>query len=492
MNLPAHLGWLLQLPPSAREAIRRQLQQTVSYRRLEAYQPYDKQREFHEAGITYRERLLRAANQTGKTWAAAAESAMHLTQRYPSWWRGKVFHTPQVALVASETGLLTRDGVQRVLFGHPVTPLGTGMVPKDAIIDVTKAAHGPADYYEHIRIRHGGGGDVQAGESLLYQRSYDQGRARVQAMTLGWVWLDEEPDDDFYFECLTRTNTTLGPVSLTFTPLKGMSNVVKRFLLDKHVGTTDIHMDISDAGHFTPEQQAAIIASYPEHEREARAHGVPVLGSGRVFTVPEELLRFESFGMAPHWRRIAGMDFGAAHPTAAVWIAHDADTDTAYIYDCYRRKGPSELLPVHAAVIVSKGKWIPMAWPHDGENETAAGPQLAKQYRDHHVNMLPEHAQFLPESDRTNQNTAKARMSVEAGVQMMVNRMLEGRLKVAAHLTDWWEEYRLYHRQDGKIVKLNDDLMSATRYALLCIGQAGLPPRETNKLNPHRRSNWRA
>jgi len=143
-------------------------------------------------------------------------------------------------------------------------------------------------------------------------------------------------------------------------------------------------------------------------------------------------------------------------------------------------------------VIVSKGKWIPMAWPHDGENETAAGPQLAKQYRDHSVHMLPESAQFLPVSDRTQDNTAKARRSVEAGVQMMVTRMLEGRLKVAAHLTEWWEEYRLYHRKDGVIVKINEDLMCATRYALLCLAQAAVAPRESGKLNPHRRSYWRA
>jgi hypothetical protein len=31
----------------------------------------------------------------------------------------------------------------------------------------------------------------------------------------------------------------------------------------------------------------------------------------------------------------------------------------------------------------------------------------------------------------------------------------------------WWEEFRLYHRKDGKVVKEGDDLMCATRYALM-------------------------
>lgn len=47
-------------------------------------------------------------------------------------------------------------------------------------------------------------------------------------------------------------------------------------------------MTIDDAEHYTPEQRAAIVASYPAHEREARVRGVPAMGSGRIFPVTEE------------------------------------------------------------------------------------------------------------------------------------------------------------------------------------------------------------
>ena len=50
-----------------------------------------------------------------------------------------------------------------------------------------------------------------------------------------------------------------------------------------------------------------------------------------------------------------------------------------------------------------------------------------------------------------------------------------GKLKVAKHLGDWFEEFRLYHREDGKIVKVGDDLMSATRYGLMMLRHAALP-----------------
>ena len=58
---------------------------------------------------------------------------------------------------------------------------------------------------------------------------------------------------------------------------------------------------------------------------------------------------------------------------------------------------------------------------------------------------------------------------VEAGLSIMLERMQTGRLKVFRHLTDWLEEFRLYHRDAGKVVKLRDDLISATRYALMCL-----------------------
>jgi phage terminase large subunit-like protein len=487
--LPTDFAWIATLPPEAQDAILTEIEKNLGERKLELYEAYPKQRDFHEAGATYRERLLMAGNRLGKTFSAGAETAMHLTGRYPDWWRGRAFHKAVQGAGACETGLLTRDGLQRILFGPPVSALGTGIVPKDAIIEAIPSKFGPADFFEMVRIRHGGGGDVQAGTSLFYQRSYDQGRARIQAMDLQFFWLDEEPDEDYYTEARTRTNLYLGPVYLTFTPLKGMSNVVKRFLLDKVPGTHFTQMSIEDALHIPKAVRDAIIASYPDHEREARVHGTPQLGEGRVFQIPEEMIAVEQFPIPAHWARIVGIDFGFEHPTAMVWLAHDRDTDTVYVYDCYRVK--KQYVPVHASVIRARGVWMPVAWPQDGLNETAAGPQLAKQYRDEGINMLPEHAMLPPVSDRTHDNTQKARGSVEASVQLIVNRMLAGQFKVFRHLAPWWEEYRMYHRKKGLIVKENDDLLSATRYAIMDIARAITQPKAM-KLDAGRRINWRA
>lgn len=394
-----------------------------------------------------------AGNQLGKTIAGGFEAALHATGRYPDWWQGRRFDRATIAWVAGVTGESTRDNPQRVLMGRSGSH-GTGSIPADAIIETT-SARGVADLLDSVKIRH-----VSGGTSLISFKSYEKGREKWQGETLDWVWFDEEPDEEIYTEGLTRTQATGGPVWLTFTPLLGMSNTVKRFLVnsnkDRHVTT----MTIDDAEHYTPEERERIIASYPEHEREARARGVPTLGSGRVFPIAEETIKEPQPQIPAHWPRICGLDFGWDHPTAAVWVAWDRDANVVHIYDCYRQKEQTPV--VHAAAVNARGKWIPVAWPHDGlQHDKGSGVQLADQYRQQGVNMLAEKVTF---SDGSN--------GVEAGIMDMLDRMKTGRFKVASHLNDWWEEFRLYHRKDGQIVKEGDDLMSATRYALMALRHA--------------------
>ncbi len=434
-------------------ALEREHKRRLSQRRLSSYKPYAKQLEFHAAGALYRERLLMAGNQLGKTLCAAAETAMHATGRYPDWWQGHVKAAPFHAWVAGVTGESTRDNPQRLLYG-PLGSPGTGMIPKDAIKDVSPR-RGLADALDTMVVRFGGGGDVQAGDTLIGYKSYDQGREKWQGPTLGLVWFDEEPPEDIYSEGMTRTNVGLCPVYITFTPLQGMTDVVKRFVLDKIPGTHVTSMTIHDVEHYTEAQRAAIISSYPAHERKARTQGIPQLGSGRVFPIDEDEIKVEPFAIPPHWPQIGGLDFGWDHPSAAVKLAWDRDTDCVYTIAAHRQREQTPIL--FAATVKPWGEWLPWAWPHDGlQHDKGSGEQLAAQYRGAGLKMLPQRATFEDGS-----------FGVEAGIAQMLDRMQTGRFKVFAHLNDWFEEFRLFHRKDGLIVKVGDDLMSATRYGLM-------------------------
>lgn len=434
-------------------------QRRLMRRRLSRYEPYPKQAEFHQAGATYRERLFMAANQVGKTLGGAAETSMHLTGAYPSWWRGRRWDRPIRALAGSESTELTRKGVQRLLLGMPEdeSAWGTGYIPGDSIIKWSRR-HGTPNTVESVSVRHESGG-----ASVLSLPSYDQGRTKWQADTVDMVWFDEEPPDDVYSEGLTRTNATGGMVFMTFTPLKGMSEVVSRFLLEPSPSRNVTQMSIEEAPHYSPEQIAQIIASYKPHELEARTKGTPILGSGRVFPIEEERIKCDPFQIPGHFAQIGAMDFGWDHPFAAVKLAWDRDTDTIYVTSCYRVREETPL--VQAAALKPWGsmsmrndvQWLPWAWPHDGlQHDKGSGEQLAEQYRRQGLRLTRKHATF---EDGTN--------GFEAGIMEMYGRMKIGKLKVFSNLTEWFEEFRLYHRKDGQVVKLRDDLMSSTRIGIM-------------------------
>lgn len=425
--------------------------------KLKTYSPYTKQTEFHAAGKIYRERLFMAGNQLGKTIAGGAEAAMHATGLYPPDWAGRIFTTNTKGWVAGVTGESTRDNPQRVLMGE-VGKFGTGSIPKSCIVGYS-SARGVANLLDTVCVKH-----VTGEESIIAFKAYEKGREKWQGETLHWVWFDEEPPLDIYTEGLTRTNVHGGVTFITFTPLLGMSDTVMRFIGDAKAPDTHVtNMTIEDALHYTKEQRDKIIASYPAHEREARVKGVPMLGSGRIFPFAEEAVSCVPISIPAHWPQIGGMDFGYDHPFGAVKLAWDRDNDTVYVTKTYRVREEGPI--IHSAAVKPWGAWLPWAWPHDGLQHDKGGSceQLAEQYRKQGLNLLPERATF---PDGTN--------GVEAGIMDMYQRFETARLKVFSTETEWFEEFRLYHRKDGKIVKERDDLMSATRYGIMMLRHAGI------------------
>ena len=202
-----------------------------------------------------------------------------------------------------------------------------------------------------------------------------------------------------------------------------------------------------DVPHLDAKTKRELWDSSPPHEREARAKGIPSLGSGRIFPVEEDAIKVAPFAMPAHWPRINGIDFGWDHPTAAVQLAWDRDADCIYVHKAHRMR---ETTPViHAATVKAWGAWVPTAWPHDGlQHDKGSGEQLAKQYASAGLLMLKDRATF---EDGSN--------GVEAGLMEMLERMQTGRFKVFSNLDEWFQEFRLYHRKDGKVVKVMDDLM---------------------------------
>lgn len=225
-------------------------------------------------------------------------------------------------------------------------------------------------------------------------------------------------------------------------------------------------MTLEDAEHFSAKDREELLAKYPAHERDVRGKGIPMLGSGRIFPLRDDQVSCAAFKAPVHWPVIGALDFGYDHPTAAVRAAWDREADIMYVTHCYRVNQATPV--IHAGALRHWGA-IPWAWPHDGEHSTSAGGgvDLATQYRGLGLDMLPERAKYEKLSRKSGQSPPSG--SLEAGLMDLLDRMQGGRLKVFEHLGDWFEEFRLYHRKDGKVVKFKDDLMSATRYAAMSL-----------------------
>ncbi len=232
------------MSPKAREpildAIRRAHARHESRRRIFALYPdagplrrelYPRHLEFFAAGAEHMQRAFIAANRTGKTTAAGYELVCHLTGQYPVWWQGRHYARPCVAWAAGVDIKSVRETVQATLFGPP-GEWGTGLIPGDSIVGDPSTGRGVADTIDQAIVRHASGGS-----SRLTLKTYEQKREAFQGAKIDVGWCDEEPDQPVYSEFLTRLMSTVpgepnGVMMCTFTPLKGVSEVVQYFLGD--------------------------------------------------------------------------------------------------------------------------------------------------------------------------------------------------------------------------------------------------------------------
>ena len=462
------LTWIANLQPEARAFLAACVSQEIGCSALDDYRSYPRQLEFHASGVTHRNRMISAGNQNGKTQAGAAEMAMHLTGLYPDWWPGHRFDHPITAWAACDTAETTRDNVQYKLMG-PITDVGTGMIPKRTMRGMSFAlSRNVSKAYDYQMVRH-----VSGGVSTLNFKNYQQHRKAWQGKSVDAIWFDEEPPELIYFEGLARTIATKGITWLTFTPMSGMSNVVREYWGIQDINLSKYHtkMNIRDALHLTEEDVQTEINRWPKWQHRARIWGEPAIGEGLIYERAPEDVEVEPFPIPDHWRVINAIDFGGggsrSHPTAAVSLAWDADQDIVYVVREFRKVGS---LP--GAVWMALRHWPkgPWAWPKDGaEEEKSTGNQVIDIYRSEGMPVLPMHAQYKARNMGGSGSMVQGVYSVERGILDIDGRMREEKFFVFNNLSMWKEEMRNYHRKDGKIVKDLDDLMDATRYAIMML-----------------------
>lgn len=442
-----------------------QLEGVERHAKLSHYRPTPKQFEFHATTKNYRQILLMSGNQTGKTYSAAMEVAYHLTGLYPDWWPGRKFPKATMWWAMGVTGEQTRDNAQRLLLGTG-RAWGTGAIPAECLVGLPVFARGSvADLVDYVNVKH-----ISGGTSVLWFKFASKEREKIQGPTLDGVWGDEEMPMDFYNESLTRLNLRKGLFLMTFTPLKGMTHLVKQFLQpdenDPGIRLRKVvRMTLDDATFYDEEAKADVLAQYTPAEAEARVRGLPAIGEGLIWPFPRDNYLMNPIEIPNHWFRLKGMDFGIGHPTACIWMAWDADTDHYYIYHEYKKA--DALISTHASAINSVDPWVPVTRPHDMEDRNpGSGDTYAVEYEKEGVEMLELSAR---EDDERGGGQPR-----EPSILRIYKAFEDGRFHIFRNCVRLCEEIDTYHRKDGKIVTINDDLCSAARYAEMMIRRHGV------------------
>ena len=414
---------------------------------------YPQHLEFFRLGSQVPTRCFMAANRVGKTEGAGGyEMVCHLTGLYPTWWTGRRFRTPVDAWCAGDTKETVRDILQNKLVG-PEGSYGTGLIPGEHLVNTVKRPNGNGAL-DYCLVRHVPTGQV----SRLGFKSYDQGREAFQGTEKHVVWLDEEANEAVRGECVMRLMTTDGLLMETFTPLRGLTPIVLTYLGDEggvpkgRVAVSGTRAIVfagwNDVPHLNEEQKARMLSECAPHLRDSRSKGVPSLGAGAIYPVPEDDILVDDFEIPKHWPRAYGLDVGW-NRTAAAFAAIDRDADVVYLYSEHYQgqQEPS----THVAAIRSRGAMLQgVIDPAARGRSQKDGEQLLQNYIDLGLQLLP------------------ADNSRESGLYNVHQRLATGRLKVFRSMTNWLMEYRIYRRDEkGHVVKEKDHLMDATRYLVV-------------------------
>lgn len=222
-----------------------------------------------------------------------------------------------------------------------------------------------------------------------------------------------------------------------------------------------VNITWDEVPHLSDSEKKELWKGIPAYQRRARSKGIPVLGAGVIYPFDEELIEIDDFALPRHWPRVFGLDTDAgAGWTAIVFVAWDRENNTLYIYRAY--KSNARALATHVEEIALQGarfaKHKPLWMPGVGDaaarfvTETDS-QQIIEAYKGKGVDLeLPDKA-------------------VEAGIQDVYDLIEGRRLRVFRSQRDWFTEFRQYHRKTNpngtvEIVKKNDHLMDATRYAV--------------------------
>lgn len=432
---------------------------------------YDWQLDLFAAGLTHSERLVLAANRSGKTMSAAYEFSLHVTGDYPDDWIGiEVLHDGVYWALGVDNGQV-RDVLMKELFGVLDAETGSftgGWIHPDEVKSVIRSQ--TPGLAKEVVVHHKFGGFSHVSFKTYTQSATGQKSLPFAGASVDGCLVDEQPPDSITGQLKTRTMTGRrgkgGFLLYSMTPELGETELVRRFM-----GDPAAHQYLvgpiawTQCPHLTPEIQAEMLSSIPLHERDMRSRGIPMFGSGRIFATPEEDIVCKPFNLSdrPWIKCVRSMDLGIGHPTAISWMCYDPEEGITYLVRTHRQADKEAA--VHASTANSLWPNAPVVFPPDIDGrEKGSGKTVREWYA---LGGLTNSVDF---------ENPDGSHYVEPGIMALIEGESNGTFKVFEGRCDHYlEERRSYHRDErGAIVKERDDTIDSVRYGFQMVGTAGV------------------
>lgn len=425
----------------------------------------------------------------GKSYGACMELAIHLTGLYPPDWKGcKLDETNSDFWAIGVSQESVNNVLMKELLGvsdcRDLTNLGTGTIPKENI-DVWSMVKDGARCLK-VRIKH-----VTGTTNTLHFFASTQDQSVFMGSSVLYIVMDEQykNESELYAQCLTRTATTKGYISVTATPELGVTPLWDLFSKDDSGHLYFQNATWDDAPHLEEADKQRLLAGIPDWQKEMRSKGVPVLGSGAVYPFSDKeidgALTIDQIKANPFaYKLLWGCDFGYssntdADPSTLILTAYEMETDRIYIVDEWNSKQDVKRnrlahMPEHMASVIKASAFphAPLLVPHDAKKQIdGTNTTRLSELKKYGVNVLPQVFEIPHQLTNGAIEKPKHSRSLHWTIHYLCKLFSEDKLKINVQkMKALMNEYRVYQwKENGDPRDSKNHLLDAMRIAAISI-----------------------
>lgn len=297
------------------------LKLTAKRPNINSYVPHEKQEEFHKSTATITQYI--GGNRSGKTTGGVCEDIWYAKGEHPF---KRIPEAPNaIRVCASDFNV----GHGQVLIPELARWCPPSLLINGSWEDSYKKEPPELHFSNH---------------SYIEFKSYEQAKVKFAGTSRDLIHHDEEPPQDIYKENLMRIIDCKGRMTLTMTPVEGMTWTYDDIYHKGKPSNEDppdpmyhvIEADMLDNPYIGEVEAQMVLSGLNNEERKARKSGKYVMLGGLMYpSFSEQIHVINDFQIPANWDVYASMDHGLANPTSWHWHTVDPIGRVITFYEYY-------------------------------------------------------------------------------------------------------------------------------------------------------------